>query len=202
MITGYEAFCLYQSIKLHFTTDSYDFFKYGGKSKISLEAFENRKDKYFFYKLSRRLQSKDDLIFFLVSNFVNDENCWVGSLLENESEKIYRDRLKVIQSLSYNFESDCDKIFDEVLNPNEVLKVVNGEYPILLTMALRKDIQIETLCILNKILQFFPNWKNNISDTIRWPQYCRKVTKYSPFIEFDETKCQNILKKVIHEKVH
>lgn len=202
MITGYEAFSLYQAIKLHFSTDNYDFHKYGGKSKISIDAFENRKDKFYFYKLSRRLSSKDELIAFLVANFVNDDNCWVGNLLEETSDEIYRERQRVLQSLSYTFQNDCEKIFDEVYNPNEVLKVVNGEYPILLTMALRKEIELETFCILNKILQFFPNWKNSISDTIRWPQYCRKVLKYSPFIQFDETKCSNILKKVVYEKVH
>jgi hypothetical protein len=202
MITGYETFGLYQAIKLHFTTDSYDFHKYGGKSKVSVDAFENRKDKYYFYKLSRRLSNKDELIAFLVANFVNDDKCWVGNLLEESSDNVYRERQKVLQSLSYTFENDCEKIFDDIFNPNEVIKVVNGEYPILLTMALRKEIQLETLCILNKILQFLPNWKNNISDTIRWPEYCRKVVKYSPFIQFDENKCRNILKKVIHEKVH
>jgi hypothetical protein len=201
MITGYETFGLYQAIKLHFTTDSYDFFKYGGKSKISVDAFENRKDKYYFYKLSRRLSSKDELISFLVANFVQDENCWVGNLLEESSDIIYRERQKVQQGISYHFQNDCDKVFDSVFNPNEVIKVVNGEYPILLTMALRKEIEIETLCILNKLLQFFGHWSPNISDTIRWPEYRRKVLKYSPFIQFDENKCRNILKKVIHEKV-
>jgi hypothetical protein len=202
MITGYETFGLYQSIKLHFTTEKFDFFKYGGKSKISMDAFENRKDKFFFYKLSRRLSSKDELIAFLVANFVHDENCWVGNLLDETADNIYRDRQKVLQSISYTFESDCEKIFDEIINPNEVIKVVNGDYPILLTMALRKEISIETLCILNHILQFLGTWKQNISDTIRWPQYCRKLEKYSPFIKFDENKCRNILKKVVYEKVH
>jgi hypothetical protein len=202
MITGYETFGLYQAIKLHFSTDSYDFFKYGGKSKVSVDAFENRKDKYYFYKLSRRLTNKDELISFLVANFLQDENCWVGNLLDDSADAVYRDRQKVLQGLSYHFQNDCEKIFDEVLNPNEVIKIVNGDYPMLLTMSLRKEIEIETLCILNKILQFLPNWKNNITDTIRWPQYYRKITKYSPFIEFDQSKCVNILKKVIHEKVH
>jgi hypothetical protein len=202
MITGYETFGLYQAIKLHFSTDSYDFHKYGGKSKISVDAFENRKDKYYFYKLSRRLTNKDELISFLVANFLQDENCWVGNLLDDSADAVYRDRQKVLQGLSYHFQNDCEKIFDEVLNPNEVIKIVNGDYPMLLTMSLRKEIEIETLCILNKILQFLPNWKNNITDTIRWPQYCRKIIKYSPFIEFDQSKCVNILKKVIHEKVH
>ncbi len=44
-MTGYETFALYNSLKLHFSKESFDFFKYGGKSKISVNAFENRKDK-------------------------------------------------------------------------------------------------------------------------------------------------------------
>jgi len=202
MITGYEAFVLYQSIKLHFTTDSYDYHKYGGKSRISVDAFENRKDKYFFYKLSRKLTNKDELVNYLVANFVFDEKCWVGTLLEQSALDNYRDRQKVLQSLGYSFENDCEKIFSDVDDPNFVIKSVDGEYPILLRMALRNEIQIETLCIMSRILKFMPLWDRDITDTIRWPDYRRKLVKYSPFVMFDETKYRKILKKVIYEKVH
>jgi hypothetical protein len=201
MITGYESFSLYQALKLHFTTKSYDFFKYGGKSKISVEAFENRKDKYYFYKLSRRLQTKEELIDFLVANFVHDENCWVGNLLDEQSESVYRQRQKVMQSLSYTFQNDCEKIFQNVSNPNEILQSDDGDYPKLLINALQKNISIETLCILNDILNFIPMWDKKISDTIRWPDYKRKIQKYSPFLQYDKTKFKFLLKRVVHEKV-
>jgi len=199
MITGYEAFGIFQALKLHFTSDTYDFFKYNGKSKVSVDAFENRKDKYHFYKLSRRLTNRDDLIMFIVANFVQNENIWVGDLLTEESETIYRQRQKVIQSLSYIFENDCRKLFDGVDNPNEFLKVTNGEYPVLMTKTLQRDIEIETLCIINKILGFMPNWNNKIEDTIRWPLFYRKVIKFSEFLPKDVTKFKMILKKVIDE---
>lgn len=200
MITGYEAFGLYQAIKLHFTTDTYDFHKYGGKSKISVDAFENRKDKYYFYKLSRRLTNRDELVLFLTANFLQDENCWVGSLMDEQSEKIYRDRQKVLQSLSYTFQRDCETIFDDVENPNEVLQSENGDYPVLLTKALRKEIEIESVCIINSMLGFVPMWTNKIADTIRWPIYRRKILKYTPFISYDTTRFKLILKKSIYEK--
>jgi hypothetical protein len=202
MITGYEAFVLYQALKLHFTTDSYDYHKYGGKSKISVEAFENRKDKYFFYKLSRRFQGKDDLVNFMVANFVHDDKCWVGTLLDQSAVDVYLARQKVLQSISYSFENDCEKIFDDVANPNEVIKSINGEYPTLLKMSFRNTINIESLCILNRLIGFMNRWDRDISDTIRWPEYKRKIVKYSPFVIFDESKCKKILKKVIDEKVH
>ena len=199
MITGYEAFGIFQALKLHFTSDSYDFFKYNGKSRVSVDAFENRKDKYHFYKLSRRLTNRDELIMFIVSNFVHNENIWVGDLLTEESETIYRQRQKVVQSLSYIFENDCRKLFDGIDNPNEFLKVTNGEYPVLMTKTLQRDIEIETLCIMNKILGFMPNWNNKIEDTIRWPLFYRKVIKFSEFLPKDVSKFKFILKKVIDE---
>lgn len=199
-MTGYETFGIYQALKLHFTTDSYDYFKYGGKSKISVDAFENRKDKYHFYKLSRRLQSKDEMVDYIVAQFVNDDNTWVGSMLDEESDNIYRQRQKVIQSLSYTFESDCHKLFDNEISPNTILQSEDGDYPKLLTMTLQKVTQIETLCILNRLLNFMPMWDSKIADTIRWPQCKRKILKYSPFINFDQTKYKLLLKKVMNEK--
>jgi hypothetical protein len=198
-ITGYEAFGLYQAIKLHFTTDSYDFMKYGGKSKISVDAFDNRKDKYHFHKLSRRLTSQDELIMFLVANFIHNDTIWVGDLLTEESETIYRQRQRVLQSMSYIFENDCRKIFDGVSNPNEVLQSDDGDYPRLLKMTLQKDTEIETLCILNNILGFLPLWNRKITDTVRWPQYSRKVSKYAAFLPKDAVKYKLILKKVLNE---
>ena len=63
-MTGFETFGLYESLKLHFSKDSYDFFKYNGKTNHSVQTFENRKDKYFFYKLSRKYTNKEDLVDF------------------------------------------------------------------------------------------------------------------------------------------
>lgn len=198
-ITGYEAFGMYQAIKLHFTTDSYDFMKYGGKSKISVDAFDNRKDKYHFHKLSRRLTTQDELIMFLVANFIHNDTIWVGDLLTEESETIYRQRQRVLQSMSYIFENDCRKIFEGVSNPNEVLQSDDGDYPSLLKMTLQKATEIETLCILNNILGFLPVWNRKITDTVRWPQYSRKVTKYAAFLPKDVVKYKLILKKVLNE---
>ena len=199
-MTGYEAFSLYESLKLHFTKESYDFFKYNGKTKVSVQSFENRKDKYHFYKLSRKYPNKDTMIDFLVANFVENENIWIGQLLEEEAHLRYLSRQKVVQSLSYTFENDCYHIFDDQSNfdPNCVLKT-NGEYPILLTCALRKEIEIETLCILNMLLNFFPMWSKKISDTIRWPEYRKTVLKYTAFMPQDSVRYRLILKEILNQ---
>ena len=198
-MTGYETFGLYQALKLHFTQESYDFFKYNGKTNVSVTTFENRKDKYHFYKLSRRLAQKDDMIDFIVANLVEEEKTWVGSLLMQESEVNYRKHQKIIQSMSYTFENDCKLIFgDCILNPNEVL-ITDGDYPVLLKKGLQKLVNIESVCLLNNMLGFVPMWSKKIADTIHWPNYRMKLLKYSAFIPKDDVKYKLILKKVLNE---
>ena len=196
-MTGYETFGIYEALKIHFSKQSYDFFKYNGKTSVTITAFENRRDKYHFYKLSRKFNNKDDLIAFIVANLVTKGDLWVGDLLTEDADINYRKRQKVIQSLSYAFENDCRSVFDSVADPNDAVKVVDGDYPLLLRKALRKEIEIETICLLAVILGFLPMWNKKITDTIQWPSYHLKMTKYASFLPQDMVKYKMILKKVI-----
>jgi len=197
-MTGYEAFCLYSSLKLHFTQESYDYFKYGGKSRTSIDAFENKKDKWFYYKLSRRFSNDDQARDFLVANLVHSPDVWIGHLLTDDSDVHYRARQKVIQSLSYTFTNEIVPLMSQE-NPNDWLMVQDGQYPLLLRMLLHGEVSIETVCILNSILKFLPMWDKKITDTIHYPNISLKIKKYTPFIQFDPTKYKLILKKQLHE---
>jgi hypothetical protein len=77
--------------------------------------------------------------------------------------------------------------------------VTDGVYPVLLTKTLRSEVSIETLCVLNGILNFFPMWAKRIDDTIRWPEFRRKCVKYASFLPKDDVKYKLILKKVLNE---
>jgi hypothetical protein len=193
-MTGYEAFCLYNSLKLHFNSDTYDYFKYKGKVSTSIEAFENRKDKYYFYKLSRRFTNAEQGRDFIVANFVHDPNVWVGNLLTEESNIQYRKRQKVIQSLSYSFTNEVDSLMSQE-NPNDLLMIHDGDYPILLTKLLHDDVSLETICIMNSLMNFVPMWDKKITDTIHYPKISRTIKKYTPFIQFNQTNMKIILKK-------
>lgn len=196
-MTGYEAFSLYNAVKLHLTTDSYDFFKYNGKSNISVDAFERRKDKYYFYKLSRKYTNQEEYIIFLIANFLESEKVWVGNLLQEEAEQTFRKRQRVLQSLSYIFENECREVFASVDNPNDALKVNGDDYPILLVNMLQGKVSIETVCILNSLLKFVPMWNSKIKDDLFWPTYRRRLIKYTSFLSIDAVKYKLLLKKVL-----
>ncbi len=192
-MTGYDAFCLFTSLKLHFNSDSYDYFRYHGKVSTSIDAFENRKDKYHFYKLSRRFSNDEQGRDFIVANLVHDSNVWIGHLLTNEADIEYRKRQKVIQSLTYIFTNEIESLMSHN-NPNDLL-MIQDDYPKLLMMLLHDEISLETVCILNQLMNFVPMWDKKIADTIHYPNISRKIKKYTPFIKFEPTKYKLILKK-------
>lgn len=193
-MTGYEAFCLFNSIKIHFQNPTYDFFKYHGKSKISLNAFEHRKDKYYFYKLSRQYQ-KEEFIEFVVSCHLSKEKIWAGDLLQEEMIQFHRQRMSTIQSLGYTFKEDCVILQELNENFNSLLKC-DDSYPMLLTKTLHKEIKLETLIVLNSLMNFFPMWDKKIEDTLRWPIFKQMCMKYQPFLVFDKAKFRDILLSV------
>jgi len=195
--TGFAAYALWNALKLHFTSDSYDYFKYNGKTNVSKQTFSIRKDKYQFYKLSRKY-SLEELRNFYVANFVYGKSDWVGELLQDGNEN-YLKWQKIIQSLTYTFENDIVHLLDEVEKPNDLLLVKSNEFPKLLQSVMNYSISIETVIILNDIMNFFPMWKKQIDDDIVWPDWQRRIEKYSPFIHYDKFKLKNILKEKIKE---
>ena len=90
MYGGFDVFKTYLAIKLHFTSDSYDYFKYEGKINCKLDTFTKRNDRYFFHKLSTKYK-QDEIIDFFVSNFLSDDKKWIGNLLQNDGKDVYLD---------------------------------------------------------------------------------------------------------------
>ncbi len=101
-------------MKSHFTNSKYDFFKYGGKSRATVTAFNRRKDKYWFEKTSRKY-SDGQIVDFLLANFVtstNPENLWIGEIIN---------WMKTQQSLTYLFKEQSERLLSE----NELDEVFN-----------------------------------------------------------------------------
>lgn len=184
-MTPYDAFVKYLAIKNHFSSD-YDYFQYNGKVSARQDSFEKRRDKYQFYKLSK----KKDVEGFLIANLVDDSRSkWVGDLIDKESEEVYSRWKSRQESISYVYKNDLDKLDDD-LDSN--LKVVDGQYPKLLQLYQFNTVSIETLVILNKIVKYIPHWTKNITDTIIWPEYRRRILKYEPFVKFDIFKMKKV----------
>lgn len=196
---GFSAFALYNSLKLHFSSPSYDYFRYHGKTNISESSFLNRKDKYSFYKLSRKY-NLEELKNYYISNFLEMEVKWIGDITGIEGEENFRKWQTRNQKLTYQFEQDIIYLFDKY-ETNEILAVVDDFYPRLLEEMMQKNIMIETVVILNDLMKFFPMWERKIKDDIIWPNWKLKIEKYTPFVNYDKVKFKSIVKEAMHESV-
>ena len=186
---AFDAYIMYLGLKRHFTFKSgYDYIKYNGKVNASKTSFETRRDKYSFHKLSKKPEPKD----FLVANFVeHGPNIWIGELVaESKYEDTYKNWLKRKEALSYTFKNEVEQLNSDF---DSNFKVIDGQYPKLLELYMRKKISLETIIILNGLLNFMPKWNKEIEDQVIWPEIYNICLKYSPFMEYDKTKMLNLI---------
>ena len=192
MNEGYEAYKKYLAIKLHFTKDEYDFFKYNGETNAKIETFIQRNDKYFFVKVARKYG--DNIVDYFVSNFVNNKSPYIKDM----NNEVYLDRQKRIDGLTYYFERDIEQLMRKSeQNFNKIFKVNNGQHPILLKTYLAKRVSLETLCVLDNLLNYTKDFSNQIKETIIWPTLNRKIKKYGPFLTYNKERMKLNLKKML-----
>jgi hypothetical protein len=195
---AFEAYKIYTAVKNHFVLDSYDYFKYNKKINLSYNSFLNRRDKIFFAKLGKR--KEDYLEDFLVSNFLHDPKMWIGELLSEESETKYKEWKRRQESLTYIFKNEVE--FMDGWNSEELeewFQVQYGEHPIIIRMYLRKEISLETLTMLNSILNFINRYDKEVTDPV-YREVSKLCRKYQPFLRFDKSKIKSILRDLIQVK--
>lgn len=195
-VEPFEVYQRYISLKNHFNRDSYDFFKFNGKSRVTTESFDGRKDKRHFVRLSK-LYKDEELIRFFVSNFVKGANLWIGDAVSPEARQTYLQWKGKMQSLPYVFENEMNDLFQEENDFNQIFKVSNGQHPLIVKEVLVGRVSLESFIILDKILGLFQEYNESIKDRVIWSDLYRKCAKYAPFLDVDKKKYSDILKKQV-----
>ena len=199
MYGGFEVYKTYLAIKNHFTIASYDYAKYGGKVNVKLESFTKRNDRHFFHKLSTRY-GEDVITDYFVCNFLINSKQWVGDLVRNDGSEEFIKWKKYQDSYRYNFRSDIVLVNDDFisnnLSPNSGMAPVNGQHPRLLRLYLRKKITIQTMYIIDRILNYSRKWDKQIEEKIVWPEVSKKLKKMRPFVHYNLVECRDVMKEV------
>jgi len=195
IVTPFETYQHYLSLKNHFTNPKYDFFKYGAKTRASMASFNKRRDKYWFEKTSRKYSNKE-IVNFLVSNFVSTDtpqNLWIGEII-NSGERKYADWMKRQQSLTYLFKEQSN----ELLSQNDLESLFNCSkgHPPILKKYLGGEISLETLSIMERIFCFVKKFDKELKDPV-WESVSLKIKKYIPFLNIDVFHHKKILKEII-----
>ncbi len=194
-MTPFEVYKTYLSISRHFTTNTYDYHKYCGKSRCSLKSFYSNKSRFFFEKLSRKY-SDEEIINLFVANYSFLEisgTIWVGDIVRNGEEN-YKNWMRKMQSLSYVFKDEVSILNSK--NFDEMFKIEGNKHPKILKEFLQKKISLETLIILNHILDYKKNFDKKLVDPV-WEFVSMRMKKYAPFLHIDSNKFKLILKECV-----
>ena len=192
----FDAYKQYLSLKNHFTKEKYDYHKYCGKSRATVQSFYKRKDRFWFEKLARN-KSDQEVVEFFVSNFItctDPSKLWIGEMIR-EGEGRYTDWKKRTQSLSYLFREEVERLFAD--NNFDCMFAKDGtRHPEILKTYLRGEVSIETMVILDKILGYRVDFDRHLSDPV-WETVSMRIKKYSSFLHIDVFRYKKILKEIV-----
>lgn len=189
MNNRYNTYLQYHSLRLHFNNPKFNYFN--SRPKI------NYVDEGKLIIASRILEKyKDETKNFLVSSFIKNNKTWITDLLTEEYQSNYINWKKRNNSLTYQFKHDI--IYLSNLGDFNSWFKKSEPHPIIMKELLQNNICIETFCILNSYVNFYPYFDRiNTNDPI-WIQLKLKGIKYFPFIHYD--KC--VLKSILLENIN
>ena len=176
MISVIDTYIEFMALRHHFTTDSYDYIKYGGKIKQNWrekDNFEHRKDYFLFQKLSKQPFLQE----YILANILQKPKIWIYELISDESEKTYLSWKKRKESFSYIFKTEICYL------PSDILEriILTSDMNLILNFYFNKTICMETLYILYMLLNEY-----NVNAIINDPlleDIEFKLNKYKPFMK-------------------
>ena len=186
-----DVYQMYCAMKAHFSKSSYNFIKYGGKTKVSRDSFWKRNDRYFFVKISKKYDS-DEIKDYLLSNFIQNRNGYIANFNDQNYEN-WLDR----KMMFYN-------IFQQELKPyiknfEPLFEVKDGNHPTLLKEYLGKRVSLETLVILDELVDFSKKWDEQLGDDVVWPDIKNLMKNYKGFLTINKNKYRMKLLSLIEE---
>ena len=187
-----DVYLMYCAMKAHFVKTDYNFIKYGGKSRVSRNSFFKRKDRYFFVKLSKKYKTENEIRNYFVANFMMEQRGYVANFNDENYEKW--------QNRQNNFHD----IFTNEIQPmiqdfNSLFEIKKSEHPKLMKEYLGKRISLETLIILDELVEYSKKWNEHLKDDILWPDLKKLMNNYKWFLTFDKKQYRINLLTMIKE---
>jgi|TARA_R110002167_G_scaffold245181_1_gene450601 hypothetical protein len=187
-----DVYLMYCAMKAHFGKSDYDFVTYKGKTRIKRDTFYKRKDRSFFVRLSRKYKTEQEITNYFVANFIKDKKGYIANFNDEnfDSWKLKR------QGFFDLFEVEMKPLVDAF---EDLFKIENGQHPKLMKEFLGGRVSLETLIILDELVNFDPNWNRELEDDIIWIDLRNLMDNYERFLTIDQEQYKIRLLKLIEE---
>ena len=187
-----DVYLMYCALKAHFKGDC-DYHKFSGQTKIKRESFYKRKDRIFFVKTAYKYKQENEVLDYFIANFIKDREGYIA----NFNDKNYEEWLNK-RKIFYD-------VFTQELQPfvsqfNPLFESKDGQHPLLLKEYLGKRISLETMIILDNLVEFSKRWDKELEwDDFVWPDVKKLMNNYKGFLTINTEKYRIKLLTLIEE---
>ena len=186
-----DVYLMYCALKAHFQGD-YDYHKFGGKTKTKRESHYKRKDRFFFAKTAVKYEDTEVLNYF-VSNFIHNRSGYIANFTDKNYETWMNKRAMFYEIFSQEMQPF-------VKNFEPLFECESGQHPTLLKEYMGKRISLETMIVLDDLVEFSKKWdKELVWDDFVWPDVKKLMNNYKGFLTINTDKYRMKLLKLIEE---
>ncbi len=187
-----DVYLMYCAMKAHFGKSDYDFVTYKGKTRIKRETFYKRKDRSFFVRLSHKYKTELEIQNYFVANFIKDKKGYIANF-SNENYESWKLKRQGFFNL---FDVEMKPLVDAF---EDLFVVENGQHPKLMKEFLGGRVSLETVIVLDELVNFDPNWNKELEDDIIWIDLRNLMDNYERFLTIDREQYKIRLLKLIEE---
>ena len=187
-----DVYIMYCAMKAHFSRKDYDFNKYGGKTKVSRDSFFKRKDRHFFVKLSRKYTTDIEIKNYYISNFIKDKRGYIA----NFSDDNYKSWLLKRSGFFEQFVIELSPYIKEF---QPLFEVEGNNHPKLLKEFLGSRVSLETMIVLDELVEYGKNWDKLLEGDIIWIDLKKLMENYKGFLTINKNLYRMKLLKLIEE---
>lgn len=193
MVNGKTVYSTYLAAKQHFN-GRYDVVKYNWVMRVSDAAYQKRRDKYFFEKLSDKYTLKELTLIF-ISNLVANQDAWIGEISDADALVFYRQYIGRLKTIKTSFEDDIKNLYYfskkvEVNSLNELFEYNPKAGTSYIFKLLQSNIiSFETFILLDSFLNIIDKHDEQTNDLV-WSKYSTKLSAYKKILIVDSAEAR------------
>lgn len=190
-IQSYDAYCIHNAVRLHFSSGKYDYFKYNGKTKVmSSGDFSRSKNRFDYLRVVRKHPTALEVQSLCACNYAVDPKWFITKHRDTESQDRFMKWKRFNEMPEHFFKLNMDasqryllELYDyQDVKPDFLWNPHNGNLPVLFQRWVSGEVQVETLCVLNQIMNLFTHWNTVLEFDPIWEELRNTVPKYMPFV--------------------
>lgn len=199
-MTPFETFKLLMEMKKHFEKGKFNFHKQS--LRCNKQAFDKRKDKYYFEKLSK--YRDEEIHFNILALCLVKESFWIRDCCSESALSNAKVLQGWIEGIDYWFNDELKKL-NAYMKKNSIsynsLFLIVDDYPLIIKMIIRQEIFFPTFYLILRSSNIQDYYDRCLKDDEIWEKLSLKLNSLDGFIEYDKKNIQRMVQNAFKRKI-